>query len=233
MGRNFISVLVAESRPEISGCRRRDLAAANRARHGRILTPPPELTPSPRSEARGEGRGEGLLSWQHGVFRIAPPLPGPLLHCMEERESGGSVRMRPPVMPGEIRRCLPPASGLPVKATNHIRYEQSSHIRQVAARSTGRGGYVLVVCVRPLENAAVLRRLAPGQRAGAEEGGDHGLADHCLVRVQTFPERGLLRWQPRRLVTGERRGGAEEAGEAAGRRLRLPSCERWLRCWRC
>jgi len=29
---------------------------------GRNLTPPPRVTPSPRSEARGEGRGEGLLS---------------------------------------------------------------------------------------------------------------------------------------------------------------------------
>jgi membrane protein len=43
--------------------------------------------PSPRSEARGEGQGEGLASSSTTRAAKSPPLPSPLLHSVEERES--------------------------------------------------------------------------------------------------------------------------------------------------
>ena len=55
---------------------------------GRILTLFLIFLPLPRRRS-GRGGGEGGLVWQNrrGRGQKAPPLPGPLLHSMEERES--------------------------------------------------------------------------------------------------------------------------------------------------
>ena len=44
-----------------------------------------EITNSLAPQTRGEGQGEGLLIKRSNDFN-APPLPGPLLHVVEERE---------------------------------------------------------------------------------------------------------------------------------------------------
>ncbi len=77
-----------------------------------------------------------------------------------------------------------------------MNYARTSHCPKISVCSTHGTRHVLVVRLRPVQEPAVLRRLAQRHRVHTEKSGHYRGQNRRVVRVQAFEERAVLRRQP-------------------------------------
>ena len=99
---------------------------------------------------------------------------------------------------GENRfwRLLPSGPLINSLSRKENNYARTSHCPKISVCSKDGGRHALVVRVRPVKEPAVLRRFAQRHRFHAETGGHCRSQNRCVVRVQAFEERAILRREP-------------------------------------
>jgi len=74
-------------------------------------------------------------------------------------------------------------------------HERTDYCPKISICSKSRAGHLLVMRVRRVEEATVLRRLAQRHRPRAAQSGYRRSENRRVVRLQALEERRVLRWQ--------------------------------------
>jgi hypothetical protein len=74
-------------------------------------------------------------------------------------------------------------------------YERAKYLPKKSHRAKSRTWRLLVVYLRPVSFAAILRRVPQGQRIRTPQNGNYRRQNRGLVRLQTFQEQTVLRRQ--------------------------------------